>query len=73
MPAQPRRPLLTRRRVLGAGAAVLVVPPAAGVTTLRLQDKPLPRVAEPDPVLVGGWLLDAGDLEADDPEADGGA
>jgi len=73
MPAKTDAPALTRRRVLGAGAAVLVVPPAALLAALRMQDKPLPKVAEPDPVLVGGWLLDAGDLEAGEPEADGDA
>lgn len=58
-----RRAFLTRRRIFGAILAVVVAPPLARIALLRLKDNPLPRVAEPDLVLVDRWLLDAGDLK----------
>lgn len=57
-----RRVFLTRRRVAGAIVAILAIPPLARIALLRLKDNPLPRVAAPEPVLVGRWLLDASDL-----------
>jgi hypothetical protein len=59
-----RKAFLTRRRVAGAIVAIVAVPPVARIALLRLRDNPLPRVAEPEPVLVGRWLLDASDLAA---------
>lgn len=56
------RAFWTRRRVAGAIVAVLAAPPLARITLLRLKDNPLPRVADPEPVLVDRWLLDASDL-----------
>jgi hypothetical protein len=57
-----RRTFLTRRRVAGAIVAALAVPPLARIVLLGVKNNPLPRVAEPEPVLVGRWLLDASDL-----------
>lgn len=56
------RSFVNRRRILGAILAVIAVPPLARIAILRLKDNPLPRVAEPDLVLVDRWLLDASDL-----------
>lgn len=58
------RRIFTRRRVLGAGAVVIVAPPAGVLTAMKLEDNPLPQVAEPEPVLVENWLLETGDLES---------
>lgn len=57
--------LLTRRRVLAAGAGALVLPPVAAAAVLKIQDNPLPPVSDPQLVLVNMWLLEAGDLSAE--------
>ena len=54
--------LFTRRRLAGAILAGFVAAPLARIAILRLKDNPLPRVMDPDPVLVDRWLLDASDL-----------
>lgn len=46
---------------MAAGLGVVIVPPAAALTALKLKDNPLPPVAAPVPVMVEGWLLEAGD------------
>lgn len=58
-----RGALITRRRLGGAILAGITVPPLARIALLRLKDNPLPRVANPELVLVDRWLLDASDLE----------
>ena len=57
-----RKSFVTRRRLLVSSLALIVAAPLGRIVLLRLKDNPLPRVAAPEPVLVGRWLLDASDI-----------
>ncbi|WP_170784288.1 hypothetical protein [Ruegeria lacuscaerulensis] len=56
---------LKRRHLLGAVAAVVIVPPVARIAILKSRDNPLPPISDPKVVFADGWLLDASDLDVD--------